>query len=337
VSGSLKRWLSTYWFAILLLALPAVVALDSSIGAKNGPLEPEWSVHAAVALAFLISGITLQTRQLSSALGNVGLHSYVQSYSFVLFPLIAATLLPLSSLSPTVDALVRGTLILACLPTTIAGAPMCTRLAGGNEAAALCNAVFGNLIGIAVTPFLLFLLFGRSADVAIGTVIWQLARDVGLPILAGQLIQRVVPGFAQRSTRWLRVIPNICILFIVYTVLCSHWSDLAESSTLIIPAIVGVVVLHVLMLALCWRLSGALRFERADRIAALFASTQKTIALGMPVVELLFGNQPNAGLLALPLMLYHPTQLVIDGVLASRLRSVDGLVNESKRVGEVDA
>ena len=73
----------------------------------------------------------------------------------------------------------------------------------------------------------------------------------------------------------------------------------------------------------CWWLGGIrfLGFSRGDRIAALMCSTQKTIALGVPMLSILYGHHPQLAWLTLPLICYHPLQLVIGGVLAARLRA----------------
>jgi sodium/bile acid cotransporter 7 len=64
----------------------------------------------------------------------------------------------------------------------------------------------------------------------------------------------------------------------------------------------------------------ALGFSREDRIAAMFCGSKKTLASGVPMAKLIFGAQPGLGLILLPIMIYHPLQLVICGVIAERWR-----------------
>ena len=40
------------------------------------------------------------------------------------------------------------------------------------------------------------------------------------------------------------------------------------------------------------------------------------LAMGVPLVQLIFGVKRNLGLIVLPVMFYHPFQLLICGVLA---------------------
>jgi hypothetical protein len=59
--------------------------------------------------------------------------------------------------------------------------------------------------------------------------------------------------------------------------------------------------------------SNVARLERDDFIAALFCSVKKTLAMGVPLAQLIFGANGNLGLILLPIMFYHPFQLFVCG------------------------
>jgi len=59
-------------------------------------------------------------------------------------------------------------------------------------------------------------------------------------------------------------------------------------------------------------------FSREDKIAAMFCGSKKTLASGVPMAKLIFAANPALGLILLPIMVYHPMQLVICGFLAER-------------------
>jgi solute carrier family 10 (sodium/bile acid cotransporter), member 7 len=73
-----------------------------------------------------------------------------------------------------------------------------------------------------------------------------------------------------------------------------------------------------LTMLIVWHASRALGFTLADRIAALFCGSKKTLASGVPMARLIFGAHPGLGIILLPIMLYHPLQLVVGGWLAGR-------------------
>jgi sodium/bile acid cotransporter 7 len=68
-----------------------------------------------------------------------------------------------------------------------------------------------------------------------------------------------------------------------------------------------------------WLLGGAVELDRGDRIALLSSAAQKSIAMGAPLAIVLFGPA-TAGLVLLPVLVYHLLQLVLSAPLASRLR-----------------
>ena len=67
-----------------------------------------------------------------------------------------------------------------------------------------------------------------------------------------------------------------------------------------------------------WLAGGALRLERSDRIAFLFAGAQKSAAVGAPLATILF-PPAEAGFVVIALLLYHFFQLVLAAPIANRL------------------
>ena len=80
------------------------------------------------------------------------------------------------------------------------------------------------------------------------------------------------------------------------------------------------LALFALVMVLTSNAARALGFAREDRIAAIFCGSKKTLASGVPMAKLIFGAHPGLGLILLPIMIYHPLQLIVCGVLAERWR-----------------
>jgi sodium/bile acid cotransporter 7 len=117
------------------------------------------------------------------------------------------------------------------------------------------------------------------------------------------------------------VVDRLTILLLVYTSFCDSvkggvWSS---STSAVVVATLASCVLLGLALGMTWWAGRALGFERADRVAALFCGSKKTLASGVPMARLIFGAQPSLALILLPIMIYHPLQLVVGGWLAARL------------------
>jgi sodium/bile acid cotransporter 7 len=82
----------------------------------------------------------------------------------------------------------------------------------------------------------------------------------------------------------------------------------------------GVILFLALGFGGAWALSGAIGLNRPDRIAFLFAGAHKSVAMGAPLAAVLFPPQV-AGMVLLPLLIYHLLQLVASAPLANRLVS----------------
>jgi sodium/bile acid cotransporter 7 len=85
-------------------------------------------------------------------------------------------------------------------------------------------------------------------------------------------------------------------------------------------AVMIALVLAMLALALAgaWGSASLLGLPRPDRIAFLFAGSQKSVAIGAPLAAILF-PAASAGFVIAPLLLYHLAQLVLAAPLALRL------------------
>ena len=78
---------------------------------------------------------------------------------------------------------------------------------------------------------------------------------------------------------------------------------------------------HAAFLAAAWSLGGALRLGRSERVTFLLCSTQKTLALGLPLLRVVFAGRPDLGVLCTPLLLQHPLQLFIGSLLSARMKA----------------
>jgi SBF-like CPA transporter family (DUF4137) len=55
------------------------------------------------------------------------------------------------------------------------------------------------------------------------------------------------------------------------------------------------------------------------RVMGLFGCTHKSIAVGVPLINALYGKNPSVGLYTLPLLIWHPMNLVVGTFLTPHL------------------
>ena len=117
------------------------------------------------------------------------------------------------------------------------------------------------------------------------------------------------------------VVDRSTILLLVYTSFADSvqqgvWSHYGIAA--VVEAAVGSALLFVVVLAALNAACRALGMADAERYAAVFCGSKKTLASGVPMAQLIFGATPALGLILLPLMIYHPFQLAVGGMLAQK-------------------
>jgi solute carrier family 10 (sodium/bile acid cotransporter), member 7 len=91
------------------------------------------------------------------------------------------------------------------------------------------------------------------------------------------------------------------------------------------------VSISTLMLLAWYSLKFAFPNEPRLRVMGLFGCTHKTVAVGVPLINAIYEGNASLGLYTLPLLIWHPMQLVIGTLLAPRL--VAFVKSEDERLG----
>jgi sodium/bile acid cotransporter 7 len=160
-----------------------------------------------------------------------------------------------------------------------------------------------------------------------------------VPFVFGMGIRPFVRQWVDAHRSWLNILSNGVILFIVYTAFCDSvegriWEHYGIGLT--VKVLAGVIALFTTVSLFVWAISNAARLGREDFIAALFCSVKKTLAMGVPLAQLIFGAKANLGLILLPIMFYHPFQLFLCGLLANRFSNQNREipVSETSPIGQ---
>lgn len=305
-------------------------------GAKGGPLHAEVVSTVGIMAIFFLQGVQLPGEQLARSVLAWRFHVLVQACTFILFPLLTWGLLAL--LAGFIPPSLRlGFLYLAILPTTISSSVVFTTVAGGNAAAAIFSTAVSNVLGVFIVPAAsLWLLASQgTGDVPAGLLLWKVVQLLLLPLVAGQVLRPWLKGVAAAYKKPLVRLSNFIILFLVYAAFCDSivggtWSR--HGWLVAMSAGGGALILLLSSTSLVWLGARAAGFDHAHRVTALFCASQKTLAAGVPLAGAIFGtvsaqggnaaagSLTEMGLILLPLMFYHPFQLVLGGLLLSWLQ-----------------
>ena len=214
-----------------------------------------------------------------------------------------------------------GFLYLGTLPSTVQSATAYCSLAGGNVAHSVVAAALLNILGVIVTAPLFSLMAGSHAAAFDLGGLEKVATILLLPFLLGQAAQNRF-GHLVREHRTLATwMDRTSIAIAVYVAFSGAvaeglWTKVGLGEWAVL--IGGVVLFLAFGFGGAWLTGGLARLERGDRIALMYSGAQKSIAMGAPLASVLFGPA-TAGLVLLPVLVYHLLQLVLSAPLATRL------------------
>lgn len=314
------------WFMVGIVVAIGAAKLEPSVGVNGGPLKPEITVsYIAVATIFFNSGLSLKTEELTSALVHLKLHLFIQVFTLAFFPTTMWLFLQLLSVTSINEWLLKGLQTVGCMPPPVSSAVILTKAVGGNEAAAIFNSAFGSFLGIVVTPVLLLLFLGSSSSVPFTSIFSQLFMTVVVPLVIGQIVRRYIKDWLERKKPPFGMVSSSVLLMIIYTTFCDTFSnpniDLDKFSLIIILFIIVSIQLSFMLLTFVFSTRNNSGFTPADTVAIIFCSTHKSLTLGIPMLKIVFAGHEHLSLISLPLLIYHPAQILLGSVLVPTIKS----------------
>ncbi len=306
----------------LVRLLLVAIVLASAV-----PVAPAWHGVAqgvsdtAVFLLFLLNGLRLPRTEVIRGIRNLRFLVPLVLWCFGAMALAAWGISTVAShwLPPLVAL---GLLYLGTLPSTVQSATAYCSLAGGNVAHSVVAAALLNILGVFVTAPLFSLMAGSAGTGFDAGALEKVGLILLLPFLIGQLGQQRF-GHIVREHRMLATWMDRSMIAIAVYVAFSGavveglWTRVGPLEWAVLFACV--IVFLAFAFGGVWLLGGLVRLERGDRIALLYSGAQKSIAMGAPLASVLFGPA-TAGLVLLPVLVYHLLQLVLSAPLATRLR-----------------
>ncbi|WP_428491946.1 bile acid:sodium symporter family protein [Rhodopila sp.] len=319
-ASQLSRTISQWRPDSFVLALAATLTLATLLPCR-GISATIFGTLAMFAIGslFFLQGARLSRDAIIAGMTNWRLHFAIAATTFVLFPMLGTALTALFPHALT-RTLVLGVLFLCALPSTVQSSIALTSIGQGNVAGAVCAATASSLIGLLLTPLLFGLmshLYGGAID---ASGMWKILGELLLPFIVGHLLRPWIGAWAARNRSVLAITDRGSILLVVYTafsaaVVHGIWHQLPPTTFVALGLIVAVLLATVLLIThIGARLCG---LGHADQVALVFCGSQKSLVAGIPIAGVLFSG-PTLGVVVLPIMLYHPMQLVVCAWLARR-------------------
>ncbi|MDR3716013.1 MAG: bile acid:sodium symporter [Puia sp.] len=320
-SKTLKRF-GLDGFILSLIGMIVLASLYPAGGMRGRFLSLPDIANYGVSLVFFFYGLRLSRSRLTAGLSNWRLHLVVHGSTFILFPLLLLSVKGFF-VHTSIEVLWLGCFFLASLPSTVSSSVVMVSIAGGNIPAAIFNASISSIIGVFITPLWMQLVTKPvPGESNLGQIILKLVLQVLVPVTSGLLLNSRWGWFAGKYRKQLKYLDQLIILLIVYTAFCESFarhlfSSLGWSQLFILGGcMLGLFFFVYSLVSLACRL---LRFNREDRITAVFCGSKKSLVHGSVMVKVLFSNSGFMGILLLPLMLYHALQLISASIIAQKM------------------
>ena len=190
----------------------------------------------------------------------------------------------------------------------------------------------------------MILISGTSSAVPLDKIVYQLSSTVVLPLILGNTLRNYLKSNLEKRNIPYSTIGNLVLLLIIFSTFCDTFqsSDFQIASTSLVQLTFVVVCLQLTLLASSFYLSShqtfgkLLGYSEKDTVAIMFCATHKSLTLGIPMLKIVFHGDPALPVLSIPLLIYHPTQILLGGIIAPSVRdwvykhkSVDGLESAS--------
>ncbi|MEQ2159072.1 hypothetical protein GOODEAATRI_018800 [Goodea atripinnis] len=131
--------------------------------------------------------------------------------------------------------------------------------------------------------------------------------------------------FLERRRPPFSTISSAVLLMIIYTTFCDTFSnpniELDPTSLLLVVLIIFSIQVSFMLLTFGVSTRSGSGFSPADTVAIMFCSTHKSLTLGIPMLKIVFEGYEHLSLISVPLLIYHPAQILLGSILVPTIRS----------------
>lgn len=305
--------------ALFLAAVLAWVLPDLALFENGVPISI--ASRIGISLNFFFHGLKLGPEKIIAGLGNFRLHISIQLATFLLFPVLVLAFYPFIK-TGIQETLWLAMFFLAALPSTVAASVVMVTVAKGNEPAAILNASISGLIGILITPIWMgIFLTAKYGNFDFSNILLRMIVEIVTPVLLGAILRPWLLKWTKKHLSRLSLLDKVVVLLIVYKSLSDSinkglFAQVGGFNILIITVLV--MILFIVVLVILYWVAKRVGFNENDRITFIFCGSMKSLIHGTVFSNVLFGSLTTAGIMLIPIMIYHSLQIFVISLIASR-------------------
>eukprot|EP01024_Parvocaulis_polyphysoides_P056892 TRINITY_DN602_c0_g1_i5.p1 TRINITY_DN602_c0_g1~~TRINITY_DN602_c0_g1_i5.p1 ORF type:complete len:441 (+),score=33.99 TRINITY_DN602_c0_g1_i5:121-1323(+) len=318
-------------FLVIGLLLALIIGLAYPLpGDTLGSLKAgDYSIIKTINVCFIffISGLTLRTSEIKSALSAYLAFAYAITAILIITPLAGYIALEIPY-QPYEFAI--GLAVFCVVPTTLTSGATLVMQANANYALALMVTVCSNVLGVVTVPFALkIILEGVAEGVAIDAVslLIKLLLTILLPLLLGKAVRHCNPRvlrFGKAHKVELSMLNNGSLVMVVWQTISQSQDSIVNTKfTSILLLILSGIGLHFLYLTINFVSVKLARWEVSEQRAVLLIASQKTLPVAITIISYFGAEVGDQGLITLPCIIGHLSQLFIDSFLVARMVAND--------------
>lgn len=190
-----------------------------------------------------------------------------------------------------------GVIIVGCVPGAMASNVM-TMNAKGHTSYSVSLTTCSTLLSPLVVPFTLYAALGKSHQLSLGQVSFELLAQVVAPVFLGAASTRIVPRWEPIGVKFGPLIANLTILWIIGAVVALNRTRLASGASAVLLPLLAVNLLGYLA---GWWGGTAARLPESMRRALAIEVGMQNAGLGTSLALKLFPDEPAA---TMPTALY---------------------------------
>jgi sodium/bile acid cotransporter 7 len=178
-----------------------------------------------------------------------------------------------------------------------------------------------NLVGIFTVPFLLTVLVGAFGEVELsaGELLGQLILSILLPLAAGKGLRHLLVPWIEPRRYGIGLVSNVALISVPWMKFSQSSESLARMAVAVLAGIIlAGLLIHGLYLAFNLVTTRMLGFPPPVRKAVVFLASQKTLPVALTVLAFLPVPETVKGLVAIPCVTSHLSQIFVDAVIATR-------------------